>query len=276
MSMQPHKRGRVIVLATLFGLAVALLLALGTWQLQRLQWKRDLIARVEARVHAPLQPLPAPGEWRAISAGRHEYLHVSARGTWLAEHSAHVNASTALGSGFWLMTPLQREDGSIVWVNRGFVSKADGKGAAVEPGLVAIAGLLRLSEPGGDLVRHNVPAENRWYSRDIQALSAARGLSRVAPFFIDAEAAPRSGQAGGAGTPATEGAPVGGLTVVSFPNNHLVYALTWYALACMTAWAGFELLRARRPGRHDDDGDSGADEHGGTGGGDERGGRNRP
>ena len=98
----------------------------------------------------------------------------------------------------------------------------------------------------------------------------------MATFFIDAEATPRSAQAGGAGTPATAGAPVGGLTVVSFPNNHLVYALTWYALACMTAWAGFELLRARRPGRHDDDGDSGADEHGGTGGGDERGGRNRP
>jgi surfeit locus 1 family protein len=278
MSMQQRKRGRVIVLATLFGLAVVLLLSLGTWQLARLQWKRDLIARVEARVHAQPQALPAPAAWNGIERARHEYLRVAARGYWLADRYAYVHASTALGTGYWLMAPLQLDDGNIVWVNRGYVAKA-GSAAPAPSGPVQVTGLLRMSEPGGDLLRHNVPAENRWYSRDVNALTAVRGLSGVAPFFIDADSAPpAASQANGA---AAE--PVGGLTVVSFPNNHLVYALTWYALACMTAWAGFELLRTRRPGRRDhggddaDDGDdSGAGQHGGSGRDDERGRRDRP
>lgn len=69
-----------------------------------------------------------------------------------------------------------------------------------------------------------MPQHNRWYSRDVAAIATARGLHDVAPFFVDADAGSQSA-----------GGPIGGLTVVRFPNNHLIYALTWFALAFMLA-----------------------------------------
>jgi surfeit locus 1 family protein len=65
-------------------------------------------------------------------------------------------------------------------------------------------------------------AADRWYSRDVAAIAAARDLSAVAPYFIDADASPVRG-----------GLPIGGLTVTDLPNNHLVYALTWFCLAIL-------------------------------------------
>ena len=91
-------------------------------------------------------------------------------------------------------------------------------------GRVEITGLLRISEPKGGFLRNNVPQHNRWYSRDVAAIATARGLHDVAPFFVDADAGSQSA-----------GGPIGGLTVVRFPNNHLIYALTWFALAFMLA-----------------------------------------
>src|SRR5262249_18990521 len=81
-----------------------------------------------------------------------------------------------------------------------------------------------MTEPKGGFLRHNDPAHDRWYSRDVTAIAAARGLSDVAPFFIDADAVPGENEY-----------PIGGLTVVRFPNNHLIYALTWCGLALMLA-----------------------------------------
>jgi len=90
-----------------------------------------------------------------------------------------------------------------------------------------------MTEPRGAFLRHNDAAVNHWYSRDVQAIATARGLTHVAPYFIDAEAASPSGAA-----PAVAGAfPVGGLTVIAFHNSHLVYAITWYTLAFMVAGA---------------------------------------
>ena len=127
-----------------------------------------------------------------------------------------------------MLTPLQRSDGTLVLVNRGFVpserrdasTRRDGN----PQGEVAITGLLRVTEPKGGFLRNNVPQHNRWYSRDVAAIAAARGLHEIAPFFIDADAGSQ-----------TAGGPIGGLTVVRFPNNHLIYALTWFALAFMLA-----------------------------------------
>ena len=81
-----------------------------------------------------------------------------------------------------------------------------------------------MTEPKGAFLRSNNPAEDRWYSRDVAAIAKARGLSSVAPYFIDADASPNPG-----------GLPVGGLTVISFPNTHLIYAITWFALAGLVA-----------------------------------------
>ena len=101
-------------------------------------------------------------------------------------------------------------------------------------GPVSVTGFLRISEPGGGFLRSNDPAGGRWYSRDVAAIAEAEGLAKVAPYFIDADTTPNPG-----------GLPVGGLTVVSFRNSHLVYALTWFALAAMSATASYLIYRRR-------------------------------
>jgi len=288
--------------AIVFALAVCffvLFVALGTWQVKRRAWKLDLIARVEQRVHAPAVPAPGPAHWPNVTAAADEYRHVTATGTFLDSSQALVQAVTDLGAGYWVLTPLRQADGSVVLINRGFVPADDrGRvrpgaplGTRVAEGSTAAAastggdgppaaatstvtGLLRMTEPRGAFLRHNNPVANQWYSRDVQAIAAARGLSHVAPYFIDAEAnrtdrniapsaslpmgaevsahdgnaptaaetpahdgnAPIAAGPGWAGTGATV-APTPGLTVIHFHNSHLVYAITWYTLALMTAIA---------------------------------------
>nr|WP_246548675.1 SURF1 family protein [Ancylobacter oerskovii] len=211
-------------MATLFA-------GLGAWQVQRLFWKLDLIERVEARIHAD------PAEAPATASAADEYRRVRLAGHFLNDRETLVQAVTELGGGFWVLTPLVRDDGTTVLVNRGFVppdrrdpaSRAAGQVEAP----VAVVGLLRLTEPGGGFLRHNDPAGERWYSRDVAAIAAARGLAGpVAPYFVDADA-----------TPVPGGMPVGGLTVVRFANNHFVYALTWFALAGMCVAAAVFLRR---------------------------------
>jgi surfeit locus 1 family protein len=144
-----------------------------------------------------------------------------------------------------VLTPLRRDDGTLVLVNRGFVplerrdasTRRDGK----PQGQVEITGLLRVTEPKGGFLRTNVPEHNRWYSRDVAAIAAARGLDHFAPFFVDADAGSQS-----------DGGPIGGLSVISFPNHHLIYALTWFTLAFMLAGRlvvtfGGGLFRRKKP-----------------------------
>ncbi|MDF0583101.1 SURF1 family protein [Bradyrhizobium yuanmingense] len=215
-------------LAVLSLIALALLIALGVWQIERRAWKLALIDRVEQRVHAPAQPIPSPGSWPAVSAASDEYRHVSLSGRFLHESETLVQAVTEEGPGYWVLTPLQRDDGTLVLINRGFVpserrdasTRRDGN----PQGRVEITGLLRITEPKGGFLRTNVPQHNRWYSRDVAAIATARGLREVAPFFVDADAGSQ-----------IAGGPIGGLTVIRFPNNHLIYALTWFALAFMLA-----------------------------------------
>lgn len=216
--------------------AFAGFVALGVWQVQRLVWKEDLIARVDARVHADPAVAPGQGDWSAINKASHEYLRVQITGEYLAEGISLVAAATEKGQGYWVMVPLQRADGSWVYINRGFVPQSlreqAGRGDFTPDGEVSVTGLLRLNEPGGGVLRDNVPTENRWYSRDVLAMAEQDGLAPVAPFFIDADA---SGQSG----------PVGGLTVIRFPNNHLVYAITWFALALGVILAAWLVVRER-------------------------------
>jgi surfeit locus 1 family protein len=248
------------LMVAVLGLLFAGFFALGSWQVKRLQWKLDLIERVNQRVHAPAVPAPGPALWPNVTARSDEYRHVTVSGSFLPEFSTRVQASTELGSGFWLLTPLCNADGSIILVNRGFVpAKADDfNPQASRPGATAeacakaataprstVTGLLRISEPGGGFLRRNDPAGEHWYSRDVQAIAAARGLSRAAPYFIDAEAT-RDNAAAPRGQAPGEERPVAGLTVIAFHNSHLVYALTWYALALMVAGAGVWLVRDER------------------------------
>lgn len=215
---------------------VGLFLALGTWQVQRRAWKLDLIARVEARLRAEPVPPPPPAEWAHLDAPTIEYRRVRLSGRFEHDRTALVQALTERGAGFWVLTPLVQADGTTVLINRGFVpgdrkERAD-RARGENAGEVAVTGLLRLSEPGGGFLRRNDPGADRWYSRDVSGLAAARNLRNVAPYFVDADATANPG-----------GLPIGGLTVVSFRNDHLVYALTWYALALMSAAAVIYALR---------------------------------
>jgi surfeit locus 1 family protein len=219
--------------------------ALGTWQVKRLAWKRALIERVEQRVHAPPVAPPGPSQWPKVTAESDEYRRVELSGVLLNDRQTLVWTATDEGSGFWVMTPLRTADGSIVMINRGFAPTdwcgRDGHCAAGPAGDVTITGLLRMPEPSGFL-RHNDPARNSWYTRDVSAMASARGLSDVAPYFVDADAAPATN-----GQPSW---PEGGKTVLDFPNNHLSYLITWYLLALMTLGAGiyvgYEEYRLRR------------------------------
>lgn len=209
--------------------------ALGTWQVYRLDYKLDLIDRVESRVDSPPVNAPTAAEWPTVSRDTHEYLNVKVQGELLPQYTTRVQATTVLGAGHWLLTPLRQTGGEIVWINRGYipVNEADPMTAGNTQGQFEVRGLLRISEAGGAFLRKNDSTGNRWYSRDIAALSSHHGLQAAAPYFIDAGTPRNLGEAITGFTPKTY--PVDGLTVIKFHNSHLVYAFTWYALALMVA-----------------------------------------
>jgi len=236
-SARPRSLATLVVVLTLAALACAGFLVLGAWQLQRLAWKEALIARVERNVQAPPVVAPGPPQWPALTR-EDEYRRLLLRGRFDFDREVLVRASTELGAGYWVLTPLRSEAGPWVLVNRGFVPPEQRAQVPRGPEMQELTGLLRLSEPGGSLLQRNAPAAGRWYSRDVAAIAAAQGLSGpVAPYFVDAQGVP-----GAAPT-----WPRPGLTVLRFRNDHLVYALTWFALAAMMLAAiAYVLVDARR------------------------------
>ena len=208
---------------------------LGIWQLERRSWKLDLIARVEARIHAAPVAAPGPDAWTSIGAATDEYRRVVLQGRYLDAPETLTMAVTERGPGFWVVAPFRSDAGFTVLVNRGFVPE-DRRNAserrAAGTGDMRVVGLLRLSEPGGGFLRSNDPAAGRWYSRDVAAIASARGLGKVASYFVDVDAAAEPGPL-----------PQGGMTQVSFRNTHLIYALTWFCLALMSAGAAIFLIR---------------------------------
>lgn len=251
-TQSPAPRPRSTLTLIVFGviaLAIfAALCALGTWQVHRLAWKEALIASVNARVHLPAVPAPPKAEWPALTYDNAEYRHVTVSGRYELDRQTLVQAVTDLGGGYWVMTPLRLADGSTILINRGFVLPEWRKNPPVEtaPAEPAqVTGLLRMGEPGKAFLRNNDPAADRWYTRDLQAIAATRQLTNVAPYFIDADAASN----GNNRDPAR--APVGGLTVLTFANSHLSYAITWYALAAMLlvgVWIVVREEKRRRKG----------------------------
>ncbi|MBX3575998.1 MAG: SURF1 family protein [Rhizobiaceae bacterium] len=214
--------------ALLAGLvALAVLLALGTWQVRRLAWKEALVARIETRLASAPVSLAEAERMFALS-GEVDYLPVRLAGRFDHAHEAHFLATWKGEAGFFVYTPLIL-DGRAVLVNRGFVPYAR-KDAASRPegqvgGVVTVQGLARDPLPGKPswVVPDNDPARNVFYWKDMQAMAAAAGYPDAAgrvPFFVDAGDAPNPG-----------GLPVGGVTLVDLPNNHLQYAVTWFGLA---------------------------------------------
>ncbi len=227
---------------TVFLVALALAFcgftALGVWQVQRLHWKHALIARVDARIHAEPAALPARKDWPQASAARDEYHRVVVTGEYLRNADTRVQAVTERGPGWWLLTPLRDDGGDAILVNRGFVP-SDWNGDVAPPvGHIRVVGLLRMSEPNGAFLHRNDPTHDRWYSRDVAAIARARSLGDIAPWFVDAERDANASEW-----------PAGGMTVVRFRDQHLQYALTWFALAALSLFAVWRVYTSRDAGR---------------------------
>jgi surfeit locus 1 family protein len=238
---------KVVLTGLIAAIGVAILCGLGVWQVKRLAWKEGLIAMVNERTERPAEPLPSEADWPSINHDDDEYRKVELTGRFDNDHEIHVFTSLddprfpVSGPGYWVLTPLDLADGSTVIVNRGFVP-GDKRGPATRPqgtvdGEVAVTGLIRMPEPGNLFMPDPDAARDQWYVRDPAAIAAAFGLTRVAPFFVDADASPNPG-----------GLPLGGTTRITFHNDHLGYAVTWFGLALAlvgvyVAWAYSQIRR---------------------------------
>jgi surfeit locus 1 family protein len=209
---------------TLFAVPIVLIcLGLSAWQVQRLYWKRDLIAQRDAAVSAPPVALPRT----AGEAPLMEFRHVAVDGVFLHDKEIFLGASSGAGQvGYQILTPLREADGRFVFVNRGFIPSElkdpTKRVAGQSAGSVHILGLLRVppTEKPNWFLPDNRPDRNYWFWVDLPAIAAADGLTNVAPFIVDADATPNPG-----------GWPKGGVTRLDLPNDHLQYAITWFALA---------------------------------------------
>lgn len=246
-----RSRGALAALLTLAIVLFAGFTALGVWQVHRLAWKEDLIARVDARLRAQPQPAPGPDRWPRLSREGDEYRRVTLQGRFDYAREVLVHASTALGVGYWVLTPLRTPGGAWVLVNRGFVPPELRGHVPHGDAPQSLVALLRFTEPRGGVLQANQPAQGRWYSRDVAAMAASMQLQGdVAPYFVDQQGATAADRAAW---------PRPGLTVVAFPNNHLVYALTWFVLAAGCAVAAVYVLAHERHLRRDAPGPSRAD-----------------
>ena len=226
--------------------ALAILLSLGTWQLQRLHWKEQLLAEMaERRAEAPL-PL-ADIEAMAGKGEDIEYRPVTVSGTFANNRERHFFATWHGRTGYHVYTPLALADGRFVFVNRGFVpfeaKEPEMRKQGQPTGEQTVTGLARarLAEKPSSIVPENDLAKNVFYWKDLDAMAASAGIpaDRLVPFFIDAGDAPNP-----------KGLPIGAVTQFDLPNNHLQYAATWYGLAAaLVGVALYAVLRRRGEGR---------------------------
>ncbi|WP_184357515.1 SURF1 family protein [Rhizobium sp. BK602] len=206
--------------------ALAILLALGTWQVERLHWKEGLLADIAERQSAPPVPLSAI-ETMAASGGDIEYRVVTATGHYLNDKERYFFTTHEGDAGYHVYTPLQLADGRYLFVNRGFVPDVDKAPEKRMQGQLTgeqtVTGLARAKlagQPSG--IPDNDLVKDIFYWKDLDAMASSDGLpkDKVLPFFVDAGKAQNPG-----------GLPIGGVTIVDLPNSHLQYAVTWYGLA---------------------------------------------
>lgn len=209
--------------------ALAILIGLGTWQMQRKAWKEDLIAQITTRVH---QPPVSLADLEKQANGSLEYARARVRGTF--KHDAEQflwEPDPRQGPGYHVYTPLLMDDGRYVLVNRGYVTEAHKAPSSRAEGQIAgeveVVGLLRQPIQRSWFSPDRDPRSSVWYWRDVEGmLHAALGADagKATHLVLDAEATPAS--------PANPGRwPQGGTTRLTLPNRHLEYALTWYGLA---------------------------------------------
>jgi len=228
-------------------LVFAVLIALGTWQIERKAWTEELIAALTERLAAPPAALPAPATWPRLDPASDEYRRVIFTATFDHGKEALIYVAASAfrpdvpggGTGYWVFTPARLPDGAYVIVNRGFVPEARKDAASRTAGQIAgaveIVGVMRWPDARHWFSPVDDPLHNMWFTRDPLAIAAAKGLNRglgpVAPFYVEQEAPVPPG-----------GLPQPGKLVVQLRNEHLQYAVTWYGLALVlvvvfVAWA---------------------------------------
>ncbi|MCS7266541.1 MAG: SURF1 family protein [Geminicoccaceae bacterium] len=223
------------VLTAAWAVATALLLGLGSWQLARLGWKNELLARAEAALSAPAEPLP-----RVLAdPPALEFRRVRASGVYLPDTAVALGFLVREGRpGSRLLTAFRLEDGRTVLVDRGFVPEDELARALRRPppgGLRELEAVVRTGRGGGWATPSPDRALPRWYALDIEGIGRHLGLALEPVLLVlehkdDAEPFPRP-------------EPV----VVDLPNPHLGYAATWFGLAL--ALTVFYILIGRRAAR---------------------------
>ena len=231
-----------IFLAGAIVIGVVFLSGLGTWQLKRLAWKEALIARVENNLSGPPVTL-ADIEVLAARGEDIEYRPVQVSGTFDHGREQHFFATHKGNPGYYVYTPARLADGRVLFINRGYVplqrKPVDGRQQGQVEGVVKINGLAR-SAPAAkpnSFVPDNDLAKNVYHWKSLQQMTAnayPEGGVDVVPLFVDANDAANPG-----------GLPVGGVTLITFPNSHLQYAITWFGLAATLLGVGGYFLFGR-------------------------------
>jgi surfeit locus 1 family protein len=227
-------RGRLragLALPILFVLAALLtFIALGTWQIERKAWKEALIETLAQRLSAAAAPLPPRARWAGLDRADDEFRRVGLSAAFVPDTEALVytaasaSRSDVSGPGYWVFALARLANGDLVAVNRGFVP-ADHKDPGTRAahallGSIDMVGVMRWPERHGYFAPKDDPGHNLWFVRDHLAIAAAKGWGEIAPFFIDLE------------TPVPpSGWPRPGALKMNIRNEHLQYAITWYALA---------------------------------------------
>ena len=209
---------RRYVFAILLGLSGAgVLIGLGLWQVQRLAWKEDFLARIETRISSPAVPLPL-----SVDPVRDQYLPVLVQGTLTGDELRVLASLKQTGAGYRVIAVLKTDTGRRILVDRGFLPE-DARAAVPPAGPVRINGNLHWP----DEVDRFTPAPDAktglWFARDVPAMAKALATEPVLVVTWAAEPADRDLIA----------LPV---DTTRIPNDHLTYAITWFSLAGV--WLG--------------------------------------
>ncbi|HWD27759.1 MAG TPA: SURF1 family protein [Rhizomicrobium sp.] len=209
--------GATIATAILF----AFLMWLGVWQLERLQWKLGLIDQVSRNLVAPPVSLD-----RALRMGTDaQYHRVSLQGRFDNAKEAYVYGIGVEGAPVYhVVVPFKLDDGRMLLIDRGIVPR-DLRNPALRPGGIdndetKVTGVWRWGDAPGTFTPAPDAAQRVWYVRDVASIAKADGVTLAAPALLEADATPNPG-----------GWPKGGQTVVTFRNEHLQYAITWFLMA---------------------------------------------
>ncbi|WP_102868419.1 SURF1 family protein [Pseudovibrio exalbescens] len=219
---------------TLFTLiSFGFLLSLGFWQLERLEWKEALIARATERVKEAPLPAPGPAAWPELSSDVIDYMPVTLTGRFILGELYYFDTLNKPrgpygGQGYFVYAPFATEEGWIVLVNRGFVpidrkEQSTRLGSAPPKERLELTGLARRAETPSFVSPSANHETGEWFVREPDKMAEALGLDpeRTAPYTIDVNE--RTATAGDLPQP--------GETRLSFRNNHLQYAFTWFGLA---------------------------------------------